>query len=134
MISHLLKYSNTQFTLTVQKTTKDLLKDEIQRRMGRCMRVSEFFKNAFYSTFVLGTYTNPRFSSISEYFHSVLYQKVMFPEYSINDYIIFSSRNDFIRYVQFIKKKSISEMNIIAISGTLRRESTTTKSRTARTI
>lgn len=107
MIKHLLKYTNNQCTLTVHKTTKTLLMDEIQRRLGRCMRVSKNFLDAFYSIYTLSTYTNPRFSSMKDYFNSMLYLKVQVPEYDINDYTIFNSRNDFIRYVQYGKSSFI---------------------------
>lgn len=97
MVKCLLKYSNTQSSLTIHKSTKDLLMEEVQRRMGRCMRVSEAFRNAFDSMYMLGTFTNPKFKKVEDYFK--LYPKVIFPTFPIDEYTIFSSRSDFIGYV-----------------------------------
>ncbi|XP_018576178.1 fanconi-associated nuclease 1 isoform X2 [Anoplophora glabripennis] len=100
MVRYLLKYSKTQSTLTIQKSTNQLLLEEIERRMGRCIRLSEAFHNAFYSTYALGTFVNGMFLNITDYFSIILWKKAEFPDYPIDEYVIFSSRNDFVSYIK----------------------------------
>ncbi|KAJ8921377.1 hypothetical protein NQ315_002993 [Exocentrus adspersus] len=127
MVESLLRYCSTQSTLTLSKTTKDLLKDEIQRRMGKSMRVSETFYDAFYSTYVLATFTNSRFTNLQDYVDFVLRHKVAFPEYRIDDYVVFSSKTDFVMYVKARKYRdeleTISDhLQCLQISRTIFRE------------
>ncbi|XP_018574722.1 uncharacterized protein LOC108913631 isoform X2 [Anoplophora glabripennis] len=96
---------NTQYKI-------DLLKRKIQNRMGKCMRINENFRQIFYSVYLLGTYTNPRFSKMEDYFKSMLVDKDTFPQYPVDEYVIFASWADFRSY----SKAKMYEMNFKSFS------------------
>ncbi|KAG5893595.1 hypothetical protein JTB14_019266 [Gonioctena quinquepunctata] len=93
MITALLKFCNTQSTLV---NAKDLLLDEIQLKMGKCVKLKESFREAFHKVFLLGTFTNYGSFKIQDYLQNELHTKTVYPEYKVEDYVVFYSRNEFL--------------------------------------
>ncbi|KAG5890542.1 hypothetical protein JTB14_028293 [Gonioctena quinquepunctata] len=98
MIPALLKFCNTQSTLTFSKSAKDLILEEIELKLGKCVKLKESFREAFYRVFLLGTFTNYDSLNIQDYFRNELYTKTAYPEYKVEDYVVFYSRNEFLSY------------------------------------
>ncbi|KAJ8921376.1 hypothetical protein NQ315_002992 [Exocentrus adspersus] len=125
IISNLLKCFSSSSSLS---NTKNMLMDEIKYRMSKSMRISEAFYNAFFTTYVLATYTNPRLSNVQEYFTGMLKNNVVFPVYPIDNYTVFSTRNDFLeyikarRYTRELELVSADHVQVLQISKTIFQE------------
>ncbi|KAJ8946381.1 hypothetical protein NQ318_011787 [Aromia moschata] len=101
MIQSLLKFCRTQSTLTNLKSTEDLIKEQIKLKMGDCcIKLNGEFEEAFYRTYILGTFTNSTFTNMVDYFKNLLYLNVLFPNYQVEEYLIFYSTGEFIRYAR----------------------------------
>lgn len=97
MIQLLLRNCRTQSTLSFAKTTRDLLLEDIKTRLGLCFKLTETFREAFYKIYLLGTYTNLQFANMSDFFHIMLDTTITFPEYHVEDYEVFESKEEFQR-------------------------------------
>nr|XP_023018348.1 fanconi-associated nuclease 1-like [Leptinotarsa decemlineata] len=93
----LLRFCETQSTLTFKKSAKDLILQEILLKMGDTVRLKNKVREAFYKVFLLGTFTNSALD-VQNFFKTMLHTKPAFPEYRIEGYHVFYSRAEFQRY------------------------------------
>ncbi|CAG9815462.1 unnamed protein product [Phaedon cochleariae] len=111
IIQSLLKYCNTQSTL-LKKTAKDLLMEEVERQMEYCVKLNDSFRETFYNAYILGTFTNPAFDDIRDFFNNMLNFRTVFPEYKVEDHMVFSSKDEFKSYVEARKLRECIEDNM----------------------
>lgn len=97
LIQNLLKFCSTQRTLVSTKSSKDRLFEEISQKMGKCLRINKTFEDHFYNIYLLASFTNSAFSNIKDYFSSVFGVHIYFPTYTVEEYNVFYSRNEFLR-------------------------------------
>lgn len=101
-IRNLIKYCKNQHTLFSSKSSKDLILKEIKHRIGNCIKLNSEFKDSFYNIYLLATFTNRSLANINDYFSSLLGLKVSFPEYDVQEYMVFQTRDEFIRYIDLL--------------------------------
>lgn len=106
-IQILLKYCSTQSTLMSTMSSKDLVMREVKQKLGNCFKIKKEFQDHFYNIYLLATFTNPAFSNINDFFTNILGLKICLPSYTIQDYDVFHTRDEFLRLV------SLSILNYI---------------------
>lgn len=97
-IKNLIKFCSSQSMLISSKSGKDLLLKEVEKRMGKCVRIKKEFQNSFYNIYLLATFTNTAFSNISDYFTNIFGLKIAFPSFNLGNYNMFVKRCEFLRY------------------------------------
>lgn len=96
IISSLLKHCNTQSTLTYCKSTGQILKDRIKKKMGYCVKISDELFKSLFKLYLLNTFANSKLRRPQDYF-AYFHQNIAFPNYRIESYVIFLTSNDFDR-------------------------------------
>ncbi|CAH1118974.1 unnamed protein product [Phaedon cochleariae] len=104
MMQCLLKYCNMPST-SLTKSAKDLIMEEIKRQMGYSVKLNDNFREAYYNVFILGTFTNPVFDNVNDFIDIMVNHKTAFPEYKLEDYVVFYTREEFVSYVNARKLK-----------------------------
>lgn len=97
MIGIIVKHCKTQCTLTFAKSMKDVVLEEIRKKLGYCVKINAAYQEAFHNAFIMATLTNPALWEISDFFNVIMGQKWHFPDYAVQDYPIFASRKEFLR-------------------------------------
>lgn len=95
----LLKYCSTGCTLVSTKTSRDLVMRQVKLKLGRCFKVKKEFQHKFYNIYLLATFMNPAFSNIDDYLTNIQGLKIYLPTYTVEDYSVFYSRSEFLRFV-----------------------------------
>ncbi|XP_066151796.1 fanconi-associated nuclease 1-like [Euwallacea fornicatus] len=93
----------------------------IEKVLGRAARLSQSLYDTFNYIYILSTFTNPKLSDISNYFKHVINENGVFLEVQIQTYPVFSTRDDFTKYVAAVQmqkqldcERNIIEINILA--------------------
>lgn len=97
-IKNLVKFCSTQSMLISSKSSKDLLLKEVEKRMGKCIKIRKEFQDSFYNIYLLATFTNTAFSNIGDYFTNIFALKIALPTFKVEEYKMFVNRSEFLRY------------------------------------
>ncbi|XP_056636829.1 fanconi-associated nuclease 1-like isoform X1 [Diorhabda sublineata] len=113
MMTNLMQHCNKQKTLPFCKSSKEIVLEKIMKKLGEyVVRIKDTYKNAFYNIFVLGTFTNSKLQDRNQYFR--IMQESDFPEYTIQDHIVFYTRNDFENYTKACANRE--EFELLTVS------------------
>nr|CAH7745076.1 unnamed protein product [Callosobruchus chinensis] len=116
MIKLLLKYCKTQCTLTFGKSSRDLLLEKIKDKMGASIKVTDQLRLAFYRLYTMATFSNAVFYDIQDFFKHMLYTGVQFPEYDVEQRLVFWTRNEFLDYVDGVEERKVLNKYFISKS------------------
>lgn len=113
MITNLLQYCNNQKTLPFCKPSKEIVLEKILKKLGKyVIKIKDTYKNAFYSVYLLGTFTNPKFQDKKQYFRII--QESDYPDYTVQDHIVFYTRADFESYAKACSFRESLESLIVS--------------------
>ncbi|VEN39500.1 unnamed protein product [Callosobruchus maculatus] len=107
MIKLLLKYCNTQCTLTSGKSSRHLLLERIKDMMGASIKVKDQPRLAFYRLYTMATFSNAAFEDIQDFFKHMIYTGLRFPEYDVAEALVFWNRNEFLDYVDGVEERNV---------------------------
>lgn len=98
MINILIKNCKSQTTLTSSKSFEDKLKEGIKIQMGYTVKLKSEVFEAFQKAFLLGTFANSDFCDFKNYSLQMLKNRVVFPQFELQDFIIFATNEEFELY------------------------------------
>lgn len=114
----ILQVASRQRTLPGSKSFKEVILNAIENKMGFSFKISDQVCDAFFNVCLLSTFVNPEFQDIQKYFQSIVYDKIVFPKVSIENYPVFVSRQQFLDYGKALKVKLLLDDTLSKIKET----------------
>lgn len=92
-----MKNCKTQSTLSSSKSFEEKLNDDINRTIGNTVKLKEDVLNSFRNGFILVTFANSDFVDWQNYSLQMLKTRIIFPQFQVQDFIVFSTKEEFER-------------------------------------
>ncbi|XP_060521999.1 fanconi-associated nuclease 1-like isoform X2 [Cylas formicarius] len=78
--------------------------------MGFCIKLTHNMYQALSHAYILATFSNSELENIQDYFRNQLHLRLVFPDYDMEDYVVFISREEFLSYCEAKElQKSLDE-------------------------
>lgn len=98
LIEFLKQNCKTWTPLPMWKSSEDVLKEAVLKKLGFCVKLKEDVWSSFYKAYLLQTYNNPSYYlDIANYLKDLGFLKVQYPKYDIEYYLPFKNKEQFHR-------------------------------------